>query len=216
MDTTYFRELVAGKYNNTLIIIVLGAILKDVIDDPDSWIIGDNSSSNHKYDNNRTEYQLTYDVAISIKKNLKEKGYDSIITRKSRDITSTTGHALAVRIDMANEKKADYFISLHADGANKFAKGAHAIHSSTDNIEESKELSTDIMKYYNVVELHNSPKKDIRGLRVLRTSNKAIRKTLIELGFVTTPKEAKAMFSNINLIGSQLAKGLIENIDKNF
>ncbi len=69
------------------------------------------------------------------------------------------------------------------------------------------------MKYYNVVKLHNSPKKDIRGLR---TSNKATRKTLIELGFVTTPKEAKALFSNVDLIGSQLTKGLLENINKKF
>lgn len=73
------------------------------------------------------------------------------------------------------------------------------------------------MKYYNVVKVEsNSPKKDIRGLRVLRTTNKTKRKTLVELGFVTSPSDAKKMFSNIDLIAKQLVKGLIENIKVNF
>ena len=73
------------------------------------------------------------------------------------------------------------------------------------------------MKYYNVVEVEtDSPKKDVRGLRVLRTTNKTKRKTLVELGFLTSPSDAKKMFSNINLMAEQLTKGLIENIEASF
>ncbi len=189
-----------------------------VIDNPEKWIVGDNESSNHKYDNDRTEYALTYDVALKMSEILKEKGYNNVfLTRTSRNITKVTGHNLAYRIDIANNKNADYFISIHADGSKNFSSGAHAIYSSTDNIEDSKRISKDIMKYYNVVEVEaDSPKKDIRGLRVLRTTNKTKRKTLVELGFLTCPSDAKKMFSNINLIAEQLTKGLIDNIKNDF
>ncbi|MCF6349802.1 MAG: N-acetylmuramoyl-L-alanine amidase [Flavobacteriaceae bacterium] len=189
-----------------------------VIDNPSKWIVGDNESSNHKYDNDRTEYGLTYDVASKMKSILKEKGYENtLLTRTSKDITKVTGHKLAYRIDIANNKKADYFISIHADGSKNFTSGSHAIYSNTDSIDESKKISNDIMKYYNVVEVESdSPKKDVRGLRVLRTTNKTKRKTLVELGFLTSPSDAKKMFSNISLMAEQLTKGLIENIEANF
>ena len=60
----------------------------------------------------------------------------------------------------------------------------------------------------------SSPKKDVRNLQVLRNSNKTNRKVLIELGFVTSPKDAKALFSNIDLIAQQLYKGLLKNLKK--
>lgn len=60
----------------------------------------------------------------------------------------------------------------------------------------------------------SSPKKDVRGLQVLRNSNKTKRKVLIELGFISSPKDAKALFSNIDLIAHQLYKGLLKNLKK--
>lgn len=59
-------------------------------------------------------------------------------------------------------------------------------------------------------------KKDVRGLQVLSSSNNAKRKILIELGFVTTPKDAKRLFSNIDKIAQQLKDGLLINIQKVF
>lgn len=185
-----------------------------VIKNPEEWIIGDNESKNHKYDNNRTEYKITYNVALKMKEMLNLRGYKNVfLTRTNKEIKQISGNKLAYRIDIANDKKADYFISIHADGSKNFKSGAHSIYSSTDNVVESKKIATDIMKYYTVVEVEkDSPKKDIRGLRVLRTTNKTKRKTLVELGFLTSPSDAKKLFSNIDLIAEQLVKGLILNI----
>ncbi|SCC32390.1 N-acetylmuramoyl-L-alanine amidase [Gilliamella intestini] len=60
----------------------------------------------------------------------------------------------------------------------------------------------------------SSPKKDVRNLQVLRASNKTKRKVLVELGFITSPKDAKALFSNIDLIAQQLYEGLLKNFIK--
>ncbi|OCG46046.1 hypothetical protein A9G35_05990 [Gilliamella sp. Choc5-1] len=54
----------------------------------------------------------------------------------------------------------------------------------------------------------------VRNLQVLRASNKTKRKVLVELGFITSPKDAKALFSNIDLIARQLYEGLLKNIKK--
>ncbi len=42
------------------------------------------------------------------------------------------------------------------------------------------------------------------------------RRTLVELGFITTPKDAKIMFENIDKIAEQLVQGLLYNIEKYF
>ena len=82
---------------------------------------------------------------------------------------------------------------------------------------KSKKLAEDIYKYYDVIEKEiNSPKEDTRGLQVLSPSNKTKRKVLVELGFLTNPREAKSLFSNIDKIADQLAKGLIYNIENSY
>ena len=60
----------------------------------------------------------------------------------------------------------------------------------------------------------DSPKHDERRLDVLKDINKAKRKVIVELGFVSSPKDAKALFSNIDLIAHQLYKGLLKNFKK--
>ena len=68
-----------------------------------------------------------------------------------------------------------------------------------------KTFASDIFSFYNVVNVEkNSPKEDIRGLQVLSNSNTTPIKVLVELGFVTSPKDANAMFSSIDKIAQQL------------
>ena len=51
-------------------------------------------------------------------------------------------------------------------------------------------------------------------LGVLRTSNKAKMKTLVEVGFLTNPNEAKTIINNIDEITKRLYNGLIINFNK--
>ncbi|WP_139422852.1 hypothetical protein [Chryseobacterium mulctrae] len=60
-------------------------------------------------------------------------------------------------------------------------------------------------------------KIDVRGSKVLsQIQNTTKRKILVELGFVTSAKDSKALFSGIDTIAKQLYDGLIININKNF
>ncbi len=187
------------------------------IEDPVTWIDGNNESKNHKYDNERTEFRLTYDVGLAMHNQLLAKGYKSIITRKNREVVTETENDLVYRVTIANNKKADYFISIHGDGLATFSSGSHAIYSKIHDITEGKEIAEDIMSHYDIVEVEaNSPKQDSRNLYVFKAVNKTKRTTLVEIGFVTTPKDAKKMFANQTKIAEQLVQGLEDNIKKNY
>ena len=80
------------------------------------------------------------------------------------------------------------------------------------------------MRFYTIVpHSKKHPRKDTdQDVGLLNNTNRAKekklveRRTLVELGFITTPKDAKIMFENINKIAEQLVQGLLYNIDKNF
>ena len=184
-----------------------------VIDNPDNWIVST------KEDPNRSERFLVHDIAKKLKQLLDDNGYIAYLTRERGPITGLDDpKTRKARIDLAIEKEADYFISVHADGANGYnSSGSHVIYPADDNA-ECIELAKDIFKYYNVVQVENtSPKSDVRGLQVLsQKSNSVKRKILIELGFITSPKDSKALFTNLDLIAQQIYDGLLLNINKNF
>lgn len=187
-----------------------------VIDNPDDWVVF------KKEDSQRLERSLVYDISIKLKERLEKQGFKILLTRTERGPISGSDNSTTrkARIDLVNDNNADYFISVHADGLEKYVSGAHVIYPNvTDNdvLTKSKKLGEDIFKYYTVVPVdHNSPKKDSRGLQVLGNSNKSKRKVLVEVGFVTTPKDAKALFGNEDKIAEQISKGLIENINNQF
>jgi N-acetylmuramoyl-L-alanine amidase len=152
---------------------------------------------------------------------LKDKGYKCYLTRVKSTIKGIDNQETrAKRIKIANDNQADYFISIHSDGGTFNSFGSHTIYPKTldkDIKNKSKKLAEDIYKYYDVIEKEiNSPKEDTRGLQVLSPSNKTKRKVLVELGFLTNPREAKSLFSNIDKIADQLAKGLIYNIENSY
>jgi len=186
-----------------------------VLDDVDTWVTG------HKGDTpGKSERVLVYDASKKLYDYLVSKSYpsDKIVFIRDGIRDENKGKTLRERIAYSNTEKADYFISVHADGSTKYStSGAHAIYSAAANTSEGKELSADIMKHYSVVHVESaSPKKDVRGLGIFRSKHKAKYVTLVEMGFITNPKEAKAMFDNTKKIGDQLGKGLLENIKKNF
>ncbi len=186
-----------------------------VINNPNKWIISKKEDPNHN------ERILVYDVAVKLKELLEKNNYTCFITRNSRVVQGNDdAKTRKARIDLANNNKVDYFISIHADGATDYtSSGAHVIYPKTSDkviSENCKNFAKDIFTNYNVINVEStSPKEDIRGLQVLGNSNLTKRKVLVELGFVTTPKDAKLMFSNIDRIAIQLLEGIMININKN-
>lgn len=187
-----------------------------VLDAPDTWVVSKREDPDH------SERFLVYDVSAKLKSLLEGDGYTVFITRERGPIKgSDNATTRAARISLANDNKADYFISVHADGVDgNTSTGSHVIYPSTTDAtlsSDCSELATDLFSSYNIVAVEStSPKKDVRGLQVLGTSNKTQRKVLAELGFVTTPKDAKALYSNIDNIATQMKNGLVVNIKKHF
>jgi|GEM_PF-2566913 N-acetylmuramoyl-L-alanine amidase len=196
-----------------------------VLDDPKEWIVGNNSidSTNRKGIPDKAEYLLVYDVCEKMQTILKGKGFECFLTRK-RELKelSSNESALYLRADFANAKKADYFISIHADGDNDFPTGAHSCYTNNSDDALGKELAIDILKFYTVLPINYPHPRKRSNLGLLNNVNKTKekrlieRRTLVELGFVTTPKDAKIMFENIDKIAEQLVQGLLYNIEKYF
>lgn len=179
-----------------------------VIDDPNNWILSTKEDPNHN------ERGLVFDIAAKLHDLLKKDGHTCILTRDKRVIVGNDNQTTrAARNNIANNANAQLYISLHADGADGYtSSGAHVIYpkSSDKNVkEESIQLGKDIFRFYNVVQVEkDSPKEDVRGLQVLGATNKTKRKVLVELGFLTTPRDAKALFTNIDRITEQLYQGI--------
>jgi hypothetical protein len=80
------------------------------------------------------------------------------------------------------------------------------------------------MSNYNVVAVKtgdpaiiSGAEDDVRGLYVIRNStNKSVRKALAEIGFVSNPNDFNAVTGNEDLVASQLAQGIENNIEKHF
>lgn len=179
-----------------------------VIDDPNNWILSTKEDPNHN------ERGLVFDIAIKLHDLLKKDGHTCILTRDKRVIVGNDNQTTrAARNNIANNANAQLYISLHADGADGYtSSGAHVIYPKNSDKtikEKSIQLGKDIFRFYNVVQVEKgSPKEDVRGLQVLGTTNKTTRKVLVELGFLTTPRDAKALFTNIDRITEQLYQGI--------
>lgn len=122
--------------------------------------------------------------------------------------------AIYFRCDIATNNKADYFISIHADGLTNFTSGAHVICNEGDK--KGLELANDIFNCYTVVNIGKKHPDARNNVGVLGGKNQTKDKVLIELGYITPPKDAKSIYDNMDLIAEQLAQGLEININKHF
>jgi hypothetical protein len=134
-----------------------------------------------------------------------------------------------IRVSLENDKISKGLTILDAitDPAAKAEADDHTITGSHSIYRESatnkndtiiqREFSSDILEHYNkVTVVANSPKKDIRSLLILKDVNKAKRKTLIELGFVTNHDNYLNIENNIDEVANQLIIGIKKNIKNNF
>jgi len=201
-----------------------------VIDDPETWIVGNNQVKDKKHtdsknilDAQRTESLFAYDLSLIIIRKLRDKGYEVINTRTSRDVVQVTNsiEAIEFRRRITNNNEADYFISLHADGDESmgFASGGHVVYNVDD--QDGAELAADLFSNYTILDIntttreHPAPRNNVG---VVGDKNKATRKALIEFGFMTSPKDARAMFTDLSReqMADQIISGLELNINRYF
>jgi len=179
------------------------------------WVI------KYKQDSTKTERVAVFNVAEELEKLLKAEGYNVLMTR-TEALVKTGADNSADRIKrnkFASDNKADYFLSIHADGLSDYRKkGSHVIYRPSGDSEydkNQKEFATDVFSKYTVVK--SKGVKSRTNLAVLSPSqNKTPRKALVEIGYVSNEDEYNVLISEYKKIAEQLKDGFLVNIDKNF
>jgi N-acetylmuramoyl-L-alanine amidase len=153
---------------------------------------------------------LNLSTAIMVKDHLQKNGYRVQLTR-----SNDTFLELQERVDLAHDKNATIFVSLHYNTApSADAQGIEVYYydpkASSTRMTESKKLAQAVLD--GVVASAQTKSRGIKhgNFRVIReTKTPAI---LVEGGFLTNPSELKQLKSPAYL--NKLAKGVADGIDK--
>ncbi len=161
--------------------------------------------------NGLREQDITYNIGQILASILRRSGnYDVRLSRPSEQTQLGTSNAssLRVRVEEANAWGADYFISLHTNASDiSSANGVEAYSYARDS--RAWRLGLDIVDgISDVVGVTNRGMKVRPGLYVLkRTYMPAV---LVELGFITNPREAELMSGSPSLYADGIYSGIVE------
>ncbi len=162
------------------------------------------------------EYELVLTVSVKLKAELEKRGYEVYLTRSD----SSSAHSCIDRAKVANDKKADVFIRVHANGStNKSATGAMTICITKNNpyiknmYAKSKLLSSCVLDSY--VKATGCRKEYVWETDSMTGNNwSKVPTTLIELGYMTNAAEDKKMATSA--YQTKMVKGMADGIDAYF
>ena len=159
----------------------------------------------------RYEKDDTFEIAKLVKKYLKKQNVKVITTRKKDKSVS-----LEERCKIANNKKADFFVSIHRNSA-KTGNGIE-IWCNSSKREEDTNLANTILE-----KLQNTEIQKNRGVKygtingensdyyVLKNTN--MPSCLIELGFITDERDNQLLDSHKKEYAKAIADGVIQTIE---
>lgn len=159
------------------------------------------------------EYKLNLVIALKVKEELLERGYDVYMIRETNDVNLSNQE----RAEMANESGADLFIRIHADGSeNSSVSGTSTLYPSENNsyvdylYEDSYELSKAIVDAMcDRTGARNRgaiARDDMSGINWC-----TIPVSIIEMGYMSNKKEDKLM--QTEEYQNKMAEGICDGID---
>ena len=172
------------------------------------------------------EVELNMEVSLKLKTELEERGYDVVMTREEGDEEKIEeSQSLKNRVIIANNAKADFFVSIHHNSASgiQTAKGVETYYSSAEQGDEFKGGAAfnkiDISKKMATI-INNNIVKDLNlNNRGIKDSSLFIRSTnmpsvLVEVGFITNEEEAERCSDSKSQ--QKVAEAIADAIDENF
>lgn len=176
----------------------------------------DSSNINASPDGTYKEYEFAYDMSLRIQNLLVNNGLQVMLTR-----TDKTAPTLTQRATMANNAKADIFVSLHSNASNTkgwtTARGIEVFTASASETAKRNILAQDIIEEFEKANLiMRSPAlKHDRFTVLTKTSMPAC---LIEFGFHNNKEDVELLKSETyrNTLAVCVAKGICEYYGKEY
>ena len=157
--------------------------------------------------NNLLEKDINLAVAKLVATLLSQQSDVSVLLSREDDSTNT----LYSRTSMANDWKADCFVSIHCNAFNSKAQGVETYSYS--------ESTNDLAEYVHneIVESGNYTKD--RGLKTARfyvLRETKMRATLVELGFIDNAEDANILVNKQYELALAIAKGICKYLGIDF
>ncbi len=165
-----------------------------------------------------TEKSITLQIAKEVEKMLKEAGAKVIMTRttdtevSSKHRQATDVDELQARCDVANKAKADIFISIHMDSFTSREASGTTGYYYTKGSAASKRLATEIQS--NLITQLKTTSRGVKTCNFYVVKHTKMPATLIEVAFVSNPKEEKLLTSRKGV--QKAALGIVKGISDFF
>ena len=165
-----------------------------------------------------TEKSITLQIAKEVEKMLKEAGAKVIMTRTTDTEVSpkhrqaTDVDELQARCDVANKAKADIFVSIHMDSFTSREASGTTGYYYVKGSAASKRLATAIQS--NLVSQLKTTSRGVRTCKFYVVRHTKMPATLIEVAFVSNPKEEKLLISKKGV--QKAAIGIVKGISDFF
>ena len=162
--------------------------------------------------NGLREQDITFDIGLRTAARLRSRGIEVRLSRptSATQLGTSNASSLSARVNDANSWDADYFVSLHTNAAsNKAASGSEAY--VYRNRGSAQSLAQNILAQLNIsTGLRNRGVFSRPTLYVLKKTK--MPAVLVELGFITNPKDAALMRDRPDLFAEGVANGILAEL----